>query len=88
MNTIKQSRSLVYDLRSRYDEFSEEKLRLMKSWSQDSSWYRRHRQNFSSQNESIPSLSIEERKQHVRLKIRRMQEERGKSSMDSVLKPL
>lgn len=88
MNTIKQSRSLVYDLRSRYDEFSEEKLRLMKSWSQDSSWYRRHRQNCSSQNESIPSLSIEERKQRVRLKIRRMQEERGKSAMDSVLKPL
>ena len=84
LNTIKQSRDLVYDLRSRYDEFSEEKLRLMKSWSQDSSWYRRHRQNSSSQNESIPSLSIEERKQHARLRIRRMREERGKSSMYSV----
>ena len=85
LNTIKQSRDLVYDLRSRYDKFGEESLRLMKSWSQDSSWYRRHRQNSHLQNESMQSLSIEKRKQHARLKVQRMREERAKRLTNIVL---
>ena len=79
LNTIKQSRDLVHDLMSRYETLSEETLRSMRSWSQDSSWYRRHRQKSHSQNESMPSLSIEERKQHAKLKIQMMREERAKS---------
>lgn len=77
MNTIKQARDLVSDLRSRYELLSETELRLMTSWCGESSWYRRHRH--PNTQSASPTFSIEERKQETRLRILRMREERTNS---------
>lgn len=77
MNTIKQARDLVSDLRSRYELLSETELRSMKSWGGESSWYRRHRH--TNTQSASPTFSIEERKQETRLRIQRMREERTNS---------
>ena len=74
MNTIKQARDLVSDLRSRYELLSETELRSMRSWDSESSWYRRHRH--PNTQSASPSISIEERKLETRLRILRMREER------------
>mmetsp|Transcript_16678 Transcript_16678/g.28690 ORF Transcript_16678/g.28690 Transcript_16678/m.28690 type:complete len:588 (+) Transcript_16678:61-1824(+) len=85
LNTIRQAKDLLIDLRSRYDNLDEEQLRLKTSWDIDSSWYRRHRQrNSDEQNEPAPSLSIEERKQLAKLRIQKMKEERMKKSMSTI----
>ena len=80
--TIKQARDLLTELRSRYGKIDEEQLRLRNSWNNESSWYRRHRRrNTQEQNEP---LSLEERKQLTKLRIKKMQEERMKRSINSV----
>ena len=86
MNTIKQARQLITDLRSRYDNIGEEQLTQMNSWSKDSSWYRRHRKQDiqQRQNQSASTLSIEEKKQLAKLRIQKMQEERKKRSVSSI----
>ncbi|KAL7543120.1 hypothetical protein ACHAXR_012544 [Thalassiosira sp. AJA248-18] len=85
LRTIRQARDLLSDLRLRYDKIEDDQLMLKKSWSSDSSWYRRHRrQNVQSQNQSMPSLSLEERKELTKLRIKKMQEERKKRSIKSV----
>jgi hypothetical protein len=86
MNTIRQARQLITDLRSRYDNIDEEQLMQMNSWSKDSSWYRRHRKQDiqQRQNQSSSTLSIEERKQLAKLRIQKMQEERKKRSVRSI----
>jgi len=85
LNTIKQARDLVSDLRSRYNKVDEQQLSLRNSWSNDGSWYRRHRgNNAQHQNEPTPTLSIEERKQVAKLRIQKMKEERMKRSVKNV----
>jgi tRNA-dihydrouridine synthase len=74
INTIKQARNLVSDLRSRYELLNEMELRSMKSWDGESSWYRRHRH--PNTQSASPSISIEERKLETRLRIHKMREER------------
>ena len=82
LNSIKQARGLILDIRSRYDEIEEEQLRSKKSWSNDSTWYRRHRKgNERLRNDSTPTLSIEERKQLAKLRIQKMKEERMKKKV-------
>ncbi len=72
VNTIHRSRELVSELRSRYCNLDEEQLRMKKSWDSNSSWYRRHRGS-NSQQEIAAHFSLEERKQMMRLRLRKTQ---------------
>ena len=71
VNTIKQSRDLVLELGSRYSNMDEEQMRQKKSWDCNSSWYRRHRAT-NSQIISASQLSLEERKNMMRSRLRKM----------------
>mmetsp|Transcript_26375 Transcript_26375/g.55084 ORF Transcript_26375/g.55084 Transcript_26375/m.55084 type:complete len:637 (-) Transcript_26375:24-1934(-) len=84
LNTIKQARDLLTDLRSRYDKIDEEQLRLKNSWGDDSSWYRRHRRRNTEEPDEPIQLSIEERKQQAKLRIQKMKEQRMKKSVNTV----
>ena len=85
LNSIKQAKELISDIRSRYARMNEEQLRSKKSWDIESSWYRRHRQNIVQKaGESTPELSIEERKALAKLRIQKMKEERIKRAVNSV----
>eukprot|EP00578_Thalassiosira_sp_NH16_P017077 CAMPEP_0181129226 /NCGR_PEP_ID=MMETSP1071-20121207/29209_1 /TAXON_ID=35127 /ORGANISM="Thalassiosira sp., Strain NH16" /LENGTH=475 /DNA_ID=CAMNT_0023215199 /DNA_START=322 /DNA_END=1749 /DNA_ORIENTATION=+ len=83
LNTIKQARDLVSDLRARYSNIDEDQLRLKSSSSTTASWYRRHRRK-KPQLENEPVLTLEGRKQLAKLRIKKMQEERMKRSIRSV----
>lgn len=72
VNTIKQSRDLVSELKSRYCKLDEEQLRLMKSWDKESSWYRRHR-GTNIQPTHPSEMSLEERKHIMKLRLRKRQ---------------
>ncbi len=72
VNTIHRSRELVSELRSRYCILDEEQLKMKKSWDSNSSWYRRHRGS-NPQQVSATHLSLEERKQMLRLRFRKTQ---------------
>lgn len=92
LNTMKQGRELVQELRSRYSKLDEEQLRLKSSWNNDSSWYRRHRNqqyglgfNADSPFTSVDvnSITIEEKKQRAKLRIQQMKEQRLKRDEDT-----
>lgn len=85
LHTIKEARDLVSEIRSRYEQFGEEELSLKRSSSEESSWYRRHRQqgrdvrslqSHSQSSESPVSLSVEERKKLAKSRIQKLREER------------
>lgn len=71
VNTVKQSRDLVSELRSRYCNLDEEQMRMKKSWDSNSSWYRRHR-GTNSHAISSPTVSLEERKHVMKLRLVKM----------------
>ncbi|KAL9183888.1 hypothetical protein ACHAXT_004744 [Thalassiosira profunda] len=84
LQTIKEAKELISELRSRYANLDEEQLRAKKSWESDSSWYRRHRRrNTDTENDVSQSVSIEDRKQLAKLRIAKLKDERMKRSMVS-----
>jgi len=72
VNTIKQSRDLVSELKTRYCNLDEEQLRMMKSWDKESSWYRRHR-GTKIQPAGPSEMSLEERKHMMKMRLRKRQ---------------
>lgn len=70
VNTIKQSRSLVLELRSRYSKLGEDQLRTKRSWDDNSSWYRRHRGG----NVETINESLEERKRLLKLRLGKLKQ--------------
>ncbi|KAL3762022.1 hypothetical protein ACHAWU_002118 [Discostella pseudostelligera] len=72
VNTIKQSRDLVSELKTRYCNLDEEQLRMMKSWDKESSWYRRHR-GTNIQPARPSEMSLEERKHMMKMRLRKRQ---------------
>ena len=80
LNSIKQARNLITDLRRGYSNLDEEQLRLKNSWEKNSSWYRRHRKEHIQQKPAV--LSVEERKRLAKLRIQKMKDERKKRSIN------
>ena len=75
LNTIKQARELIAEMRLIYENLDEEELRQKSSF--DNSWYRRHRRQDAQQNDTTPAtLTIEERKALAKLRILKLKEER------------
>ena len=75
LNTIKQARELILDLRLIYENLDEEQRRQKSSF--DNSWYRRHRRQDAQQQETTPAeLTIEERKALARMRILKLKEKR------------
>ena len=75
LNTIKQARELILDLRLIYENLDEEQLRQKSSF--DNNWYRRHRRQDAQQHETTPAtLTIEERKALAKMRILKLKEGR------------
>lgn len=80
LNNIKAARSLVSEIRRRYDSIDEELLMAKSCSDVDSSWYRRHRnpnvKKSSAGDESSVAVSIEEKKRQAKERIKKMKEHR------------
>lgn len=73
---VQQAKELISTLRDRYSDLDEEQLKMKSSWNDNSSWYRRHRQQNESTSEPSQSLSVEEKKRLAKLRIEKLREQR------------
>ena len=73
---VQQAKELISTLRGRYSVLDEEQLKMKSSWNDNSSWYRRHRQQNASSSEPPQSLSVEEKKRLAKLRIQKLREQR------------
>jgi tRNA-dihydrouridine synthase len=89
MSTLVESRSLVNELKNRYERLSEEELEARPSSQANSSWYRRHRSSLenglvhtrqvggATAADALKStMSIEEKKEMLRKRISKLKEQR------------